>query len=87
MPPCTIIALEGFKNLPRAMFPRRRGSIMFRQFLREGFFMDMPAHGVLKYDKKGEGRYGGGIEARYKRILPLGIMHFLCKLAYVREEV
>ena len=53
----------GRKNLPRADFPSRRGSIMFRQFVREGFFVDIPAHGVLINDKKGEGRYGGDTPA------------------------
>jgi hypothetical protein len=60
---------------------------MFRQFVREGFFMDMPAHGVLINGKKGEGRYGGGFEPRFKCIFPLGVLHFLRKLTHVWKGV
>jgi hypothetical protein len=69
------------KNLPRAVRSSKRGSIMFRQHVEGGFFMDMPSDGVLINDKKGEGRYGGGFEPRLICIFPLGAMRFLCNLA------
>ena len=50
----------------------KRGSIMSRQYTRRGFFMNLPTHGVFGNDKKGEARYGGSFEPRFKCFFPLG---------------
>jgi hypothetical protein len=39
---------------------------MFRQFVEGGDVSWNPIYGVLENNKKEEGRYGGGIEPRFK---------------------